>query len=148
RASEEEHPDLFWGIRGAGANFGIVTSFEFRLHPLDPVVTQGVALYPVDRARETAARYADFAASAPEVVMPALQFVVVPPGAPWPDLVGRPVVSVGATHTGRLEDAERDLRPLLAERPLANTFGQKTYLSLQGSADEAMAWGKRFYMKG
>jgi hypothetical protein len=80
--------------------------------------------------------------------MPALEFTVGSPDDPWPELAGQPVVVLGATHSGRVEDAERDLRALLPDGALANTFEPKPYLTLQASADEAMAWGKRFYMKG
>ena len=66
RASEEEHPDLFWGLRGAGANFGIVTSFEFRLHPLDHEITFGTVVHPAGRARELAAHWRELAENGPD----------------------------------------------------------------------------------
>jgi FAD/FMN-containing dehydrogenase len=146
--NEDENPDLFWGVRGAGANFGVVTSFEFRLHPVGPMVTHGVRVHAFERAREVAALYAEFASSAPDEVMPTLTFGIVGPEDPWPELVGRPVALVQVTHCGPVEDADRALRPLRAERSLADTIEPKTYLSLQGANDEALAWGKRFYMKG
>jgi FAD/FMN-containing dehydrogenase len=148
RASEQENPDLFWGLRGAGANFGVATSFEFRLHPVGPMVTQGWGAYPVQRAHEIAARFGLSAATAPEEVMATLLFGIVGPDDPWPELVGQPVVVLGAMHCGPVENAERDLRPLRVERPLADTFGPKTYLSVQALSEAGLAWGKRFYMKG
>ncbi|MFL5797291.1 MAG: FAD-binding oxidoreductase [Actinomycetota bacterium] len=148
RASEEEKADLFWGIRGAGANFGVVTSFEFRLHPIGPLVTHGWVAYPADRAHESVARFAEFAATAPHEFMPSINFGAVSPEDPWPSLVGQTVVRLGGTHCGPVEDAERDLRSLRAGGALADTFEPKPYLSLQVSGDEAMAWGKRFYMRG
>jgi FAD/FMN-containing dehydrogenase len=147
--SDEENGDLFWAMRGAGANFGVVTSFEFRLHPLDPIVTQGVALYPMDRAGEAAAAYRDLAATAPDELMPAMTLLIATSDPPFPpELAGQPVIALGATHSGGTEDAVRDLRPLRDLGPLADTFEPKPYLALQGANDEAMAWGKRFYMKG
>ncbi len=147
-ASEQENPDLFWGMRGAGANFGVVTSFEFRLHPIGPMVTNGYAAYPIDHAHEVAARFGEFAATGPHEVMPSLAFGVASAEDPWPELVGRPVVFVRATHSGPVDGADRDLHALRPDHALGDTFEPKTYLSLQASGDEAMAWGKRFYMKG
>ena len=66
RASEEENADLFWGLRGAGANFGIVTSFEFRLHPLDGAVTHGTLTHPIDRATELASIFRETEEAAPD----------------------------------------------------------------------------------
>jgi FAD/FMN-containing dehydrogenase len=147
-ASEDENPDLFWGMRGAGPNFGVVTSFEFRLHPVGPMVTHGFRVYPIDRAHEIAARYAEFASTAPDEVMPTLVFKVAGAEDPWPELAGRPVVLIQVTHCGDVDDAEPDLRPVQVEGPLAGTIEPKAYLSVQGANDEALAWGKRFYMKG
>lgn len=147
--SEEENQDLFWGMRGAGANFGIATSFEFRLHPVGPAITQGMVAHPIERARDIAALFRDFAASAPDEAMVSLSFAKVAPGDPFPpEMVGRPVVVVGATHTGSAAQAEADLRPLREPRALVDTFGSKSYVAVQKANDEAMAWGKRFYMKG
>src|SRR4029453_9606781 len=65
-----------------------------------------------------------------------------------PEIAGRAVIAVGGTHSGTTKNAERDLKPLRKLGPLADTFAPKPYLSVQGLNDEAMAWGKRFYMKG
>src|SRR5262245_25924306 len=69
RASAEEHPDLFWGLRGGGGNFGIVTSFEYRLHQVGPMVLAGVILHPAARARELLSFYREYIASAPDELM-------------------------------------------------------------------------------
>jgi len=74
RASEDEHPDLFWGMRGAGPNFGVVTSFEFRLHELGPIVTQGLLIFPPERAHQVAARVREWAPTAPDEVMTSFSF--------------------------------------------------------------------------
>jgi FAD/FMN-containing dehydrogenase len=145
--SEDEEPELFWGIRGAGANFGVVTSFEFDLHELGPVITQGVVDYPADRGHEIAARVREYLATAPDEVMVSFG-VTMGTAEDGEDLAGRPVVFVGATHSGRMDDAEEALRPLRDLGPVVDTFRQVPYLELQTSGDEDMAWGKRFYMKG
>jgi FAD/FMN-containing dehydrogenase len=148
RVSEGENAELFWGIRGAGPNFGIVTSFEFKLHPVGPMVSHWLAAYPIDRAYEIAARFSEFAASGPEEAMPTLLLRAVAPEDPWPELVGRPVAVLGAVHCGAGEDAEHDLRPLRLERPVMDTIDAKAYLTVQSLGDEANAWGKRVYTKG
>lgn len=139
-ASEEENADLFWGLRGAGANFGVATSFEFRLHPLEGTIFQGMVAYPIERSHEAAERAREFVATHDDVHV-ALAFTKSE------ELQGRPVVAVGATHSDRLEEAERDLRIFREASPLMDTFGAKSYLAVQTMSDEAMGWGKRFYTK-
>jgi FAD/FMN-containing dehydrogenase len=145
--SEDEEPELFWGIRGAGANFGVVTSFEFELHELGPVVTQGFVDYPAERGHEIAARVREYLETAPDEVMVSFG-VTTGTEEDGADLVGRPVIYVGATHSGSPEDADEVLRPLRDLGPVADTFREVPYLALQTSGDEEMAWGKRFYMRG
>jgi FAD/FMN-containing dehydrogenase len=146
-ASEEEEAELFWGIRGAGANFGVVTSFEFELHELGPVVTQGFVDFPAERGPAIVARVREYLATAPDEVMVSFG-VTTGTEEDGADLVGRPVIYVGATHSGSPEEAEEVLRPLRDLGPVVDTFREVPYLALQTSADEEMAWGKRFYMKG
>jgi FAD/FMN-containing dehydrogenase len=145
--SADEEPELFWGMRGAGANFGVVTSFEFDLHELGPVVTQGFVDYPAERGHEIAARVREYLEAAPDEVMVSFG-VAAGTEEDGEDLVGQPVVYVGATHSGRVDDAEEALRPLRDLGPVADTFRQVPYVELQTSGDDDMAWGKRFYMKG
>jgi FAD/FMN-containing dehydrogenase len=147
--SEEEHPELFWGIRGAGPNFGIVTSFEFRLHPVGPEVIHGRLAFPMERAREAAAVVREAARTAPRDLFLSMGFgLAEEEDGLGTEMIGRPVALVGATHWGSPEDADRDLRPLRSLGPLADGIAPRPYLSVQTAADEAMAWGKRFYMKG
>jgi FAD/FMN-containing dehydrogenase len=148
-ASHDENADLFWGLRGAGANFGVATSFEYRLHPQDTTVTQGWVALPIERTREAGGLVREFLATVPDEVFVNIAFAVATDPPFPPDMAGMQVMVVGATHSGSLEDAERDLRPL--RRGLdwsADTFAPKLYLTLQGMSDEAMSWGHRFYMKG
>jgi FAD/FMN-containing dehydrogenase len=148
--SDEDDPELFWGLRGAGANFGIATAFEFRLHPIGPNVTTAVVVFPIERAREAAALYRELAGSAPDHVHLGLNFAAAPGGrAATSGQRGSPTVAIGAAHFGDQRDAERDLRTLRTQvDPLLETVTQTTYLAMQKMSDEEMAWGKRFYMKG
>lgn len=148
RVSDEENAELFWGLRDAGPNFGIVTSFEFALHPLGTSITQGWVAHPVERIHEVAARYGELAAAAPDELFLSLNLSIAGTDDPWPELVGRPVVRLGVAHCGPVEDAERNLGPIRAHHPLADTIERRSYLDVQIMNDEAMAWGKRFYMKG
>ena len=139
QASEEENADLFWGVRGAGANFGIVTSFEFRLHQLDGAVTHGTLTHPVDRATELASIFRETEEAAPDELWLGFGLGLA---------AGDPVATVQVLHCGSSDQAERDLAKLRAfGPPVADTIEAKPYLVPQGMNDEAMRWGHRFYMK-
>jgi FAD/FMN-containing dehydrogenase len=141
RASDDENADLFWALRGAGANFGIVTSFEFGLHPLDGPVTHGAVVHPIERAGELAAQYREVLERAPDELW--LGFYLG--GSSDGD---GPTATVSAQHCGRPADAERDLAPVRAlGTPREDSIEPKPYLVPQRLADEAEAWGHRFYMK-
>ena len=136
RASEDEHPDLFWGLRGAGANFGIVTSFEFRLHPLDHAITYGTVVHPLERARELAALWRELAENGPDELF--LSFGVT----------NEEEAYVTALHSGPPDRAERDLADLQAfGPPTSGSIKAMPYLETQHLADESQEWGHRFYMK-
>ena len=148
--SDQDDPELFWGLRGAGPNFGIATAFEFRLHPVGPNVTTAVVAFPIDRAHDAAALYRELSQSAPNHMHLGLNFANAPGGrAATPGRRANASVAVGAAHFGDPKDVDRDLRPLRSQiEPLSETLSTTTYLSLQRMSDEEMAWGKRFYMKG
>jgi FAD/FMN-containing dehydrogenase len=136
RASEYEHPELFWGLRGAGSNFGIATSFEFRLHPLDHAVTYGTVTHPLGRARELAALWRELAQNGPDELF--LSFGVT----------NEEEAYVTALHSGPPDRAERDLAGLRAfGPPTSDSIKAMTYLETQHLADESQEWGHRFYMK-
>src|SRR6195256_458339 len=148
-ASKDENADLFWGLRGAGANFGVATSFEFQLHPQDTTVTQGWVALPIERSVEVGGLVRQFLATAPDefFLNMALGVATAPP---FPaEMAGMPMMFVGATHSGTLKAAERDLGPLRGGLDWSvDTFSPKPYLKVQAMADETSAWGSRFYMKG
>jgi FAD/FMN-containing dehydrogenase len=149
RASERENPDLFWGLRGAGANFGIATSFEFRLHPLGHDVMAGIVAYPIDRAHEIGALFREYVASAPSDVSVSLGVGIAPTEPPFPaELAGQPMVVLSATHFGDPGSAERVLAPIRETGPLVDTFGLVSFFELQRSQDDYYGWGNRNYWKG
>ncbi|HEU5083102.1 MAG TPA: FAD-binding oxidoreductase [Acidimicrobiales bacterium] len=112
-ASETENPELFWGLRGGGGNFGVVTEFVFRLHRLGPVVFGGMLLFPSDRAAELVRFYRDFTAGAPDEVGSGLAFITAPPEDFVPEPVrGQPVIGIVCCYAGPVEDGEEAFRPL------------------------------------
>jgi FAD/FMN-containing dehydrogenase len=141
RASDDENADLFWGLRGAGANFGIVTSFEFNLHPFDGAVTHGAVVHPIERARDLAANYRETLDRAPDELWLGFYLNGSTDG-------GAPTAAVSAQHCGPAAEANHDLGALRGfESPLEDSIERKPYLATQHLADEAEAWGHRFYMK-
>lgn len=149
-ASETENPDLFWAVRGAGANFGVVTSFEFALHPFGGVLTRGVFTFPGDDAADVWAAFRDFATTAPEDIHAAINFSRALPEADYPaEVAGQPIVSVGVNHAGDPADAERVLAPVRSlGTAVSGSLAVQEYLTVQRAADEAMGWGHRVYTKG
>jgi FAD/FMN-containing dehydrogenase len=106
-ASESENPDLFWGLRGGGGNFGVVTSFEFRLHPLGPIVVGGLMGYPRDQARELLRTWSDFIQDAPDELNGGFAFITAPPEEFVPEEVrGQPICGVVVLYAGPVEEAE------------------------------------------
>jgi hypothetical protein len=149
RVSAEENPDLFWGVRGAGPNFGIAVSFEYALHPLGHPVTHGTVVYPIERAGELAQLFVQMAETGPDelwlgfYIRLALPVENFPPG-----IGGRPIAAVSVLHCGQPREAERYLARLRAfGPPITGSIEPKPHLATQRLADEAAAWGHRFYMK-
>jgi FAD/FMN-containing dehydrogenase len=148
-ASDDENADLFWGLRGAGANFGIATSFELSLHPVGPVITHGSVLHPIDRARGLAAVLRETLDRAPDELWMSFNLgLALPAGAFPPEVAGRPVAGVAVMHCGPLDAAGRDLAELRAfGPPVLDSIAAKPHLEVQFMNDQAMRWGHRFYMK-
>jgi FAD/FMN-containing dehydrogenase len=112
-ASPEENPELFWGLCGGGGNFGVVTSFEYRLHPVGPEVMFVGALYPLERAREVVTFWRDFMRDTPDEVSSQAVFWSVPDDPAFPEqLHGRPVVALVAVHCGSVAEGQQVLQPL------------------------------------
>jgi FAD/FMN-containing dehydrogenase len=142
RASEDENPELFWGMRGAGPNFGIVTSFDFRLHPFDGQITHGVVNYPLERAVELAACFRALLDDGPDDLWASFGLQTAA------GETARTVAFVSVLHVGSEAEAERDLRGLREfGTPLDDSIERKEYLPTQRMLDAPMAWGQRFAMK-
>ncbi len=129
RANAEENPDLFWGIRGGGGNFGIVTSFEFRLHPMQRRVVGGIMAFPIARARDILDLYAEIGRSGPDDLDFGFMFMRPPGGAPA-------VAAVTCCYSGPEANAERVLAPLRKlGTPLSDQVRAVDYVALQRSGD-------------
>jgi FAD/FMN-containing dehydrogenase len=149
KASENQNADLFWGVRGGGGNFGIVTDFEFRLNPLGPYVVAGPVFWSMEDAPEVLRFYRDWIADCPDELMtiavqrraPALP--IVPP-----DLVGKLVVAVVACYAGPVEDGERVVRPLKEfGSPVLDFCQPKPYLAHQSMFDPSFPHGWSYYVR-
>ncbi len=149
RASDDENPDLFWAIRGAGPNFGVVTAFEFNLHPFHGQITMGWAIFPVSRARDAWAMFREWSATAPDHMMLAFGMRLAEADEFPAPLGGNPIVRVAGFHSGDQAVAADELRKVLdaADAGFTN-IEQIKYLTLQGVDDEELAWGHRVYTKG
>ncbi|TWF75886.1 FAD/FMN-containing dehydrogenase [Pseudonocardia hierapolitana] len=148
-ASREEHPDLFWAARGGGRGLGVVTSFEFALHPLGPVVREALVFYPYDQARTVARGWRDLTAQLPDTVSPEFVLWSVPPDPAIPaELHGAPVVIVAGVYAGDPADADPVLAPL-AElgTPLMQGGGELRYAEMQQALDPAFPAGGRYFFK-
>jgi len=149
RASEVEHPDLFWALRGGGGNFGVVTEFVFRLHPVLPMVVTLTPLFPISEARSVLKAWREFTASAPEEATTAFAIWEVPPHPDLPErLHGTPVCLFDGVFSGPLEVGEEVFRPLrkLAE-PILDFSGRVTYLEAQSAFDAFFPEGDLYYWK-
>jgi hypothetical protein len=138
-ASEEENEDLFWGIRGGGGNFGVVTSFRYRLHPVGTVLGGGLS-YPLSKAREILRFYHEFARECPDELSTDASLGVAPDGSG--------VVVVSVCYCGAPEEGERVLRPLREfGSPLADNIQPMAYTTLQSAPDAGFPPGRRHYWK-
>ena len=148
-ASADEHPDLFWGIRGGGGNFGVVTSLEYRLHPVGPIVLAGPIFHPLEDAREVLAFYREFIAAAPDELTTIFELSVAPPAPFLPeDVHGKPIVMVGACYAGAPEDGIEVVRPLKEfGNPLVDLLEPKLYTALQSMFDPSVPHGWHRYWK-
>ncbi len=117
-ASADEHPDLFWALRGGGGDFGVVTSFEFQAHPVGPMVLGGMLVYPFDQAAEVFRASRELMAGAPDELGLCAVLLTAPPEEPFPaELQGQKVAVISVAWSGDIEEGERFLAPLRAEAP-------------------------------
>jgi len=136
-ASEKENGDLFWAVRGGGGNFGIVTAFEYRLHPIGQVLA-GMLVHPLDRTEELLSFYRDYAHAAPDELT-AYAAIVNGPG-------GMPVAAITVCYDGLIEQGQRLLAPLRAfGPPLADTIRPMSYLETVHMLDAGSPDGRKYY---
>jgi FAD/FMN-containing dehydrogenase len=137
-ASAEEHDDLFWGLRGGGGNFGVVTALEYRLHPVGPVLG-GELIFPLDRAKETLRFYRDWSTAAPDEVRADATLLSGPDG---------PALAILVCYCGSIESGEKVLRPLRQfGPPIADTVAPSPYARIQNLLTEVLTPGFLHYWK-
>jgi FAD/FMN-containing dehydrogenase len=149
RASATENEDLFWAVRGAGSNFGVVTSFEFQAHPVGPMVMVAAVFYPLDEVKRLLPAWRDAVSAVPDEVSTIALCWSVPAHEPFPpELHGTPVFVVAAVYSGSVEDGERVVQPLreLGE-PLIDLGGPWPWLGLQSGFDALFPKGELRYWK-
>ncbi|KAB1185109.1 FAD-binding oxidoreductase [Haloferax sp. CBA1149] len=149
RASDDEHADLFWALRGGGGNFGIVTSFEFSLHPVGPAVLAGPVFWAADDTADVLRFYRDFARDAPDELGTVIRFGTIPPLPAVPEeLHWRPAVAINTCYAAPVDEGERVLRPLREYgTPLFDLVSSKPYLAHQGGLDSTVPHGWHYYWK-
>ena len=148
-ASRAKNSDLFWGLRGGGGNFGIVTSFQYQLHPVGPLVFGGALFHTADRAADFLRFYGEWTATLPDEITPLFAFLTAPPApfVPAP-LVGQPLVAVALCCAAPPERGADLVAPLRAFGPPAiDLLGPIPYLALQKMFDESAPRGIRTYWK-
>jgi FAD/FMN-containing dehydrogenase len=143
RATETDEPELFWGLRGAGWNFGIATAFEFRLQPFGPDLHRGVLAFPATQIQDVWTVFHDYAPTAPDTVSVIFGIDRAGPDAGYPDdLVGKPITYLAWNHSGSADDVERDTAGLrVGPTPVTTTIASVPYLDIQTAHDLAFAWG-------
>jgi FAD/FMN-containing dehydrogenase len=138
-ASTDENPELFWGLRGGGGNFGVATSLEYRLYPVGPLLA-GPVMYPFAQAQQALQLYRDFATSIPDEVNTIAALMNSPEGDP--------LAAVVLSYNGSIEAGEKVFQPLRGfGSPVADLVGPMPYRQLQTLFDEAFARGRRYYFK-
>jgi FAD/FMN-containing dehydrogenase len=148
-ASASENEDLFWAVRGAGSNFGVVTSFEFRAHPVGPMVMVGAIFYPLDDVRQLLPAWRDYVMSAPDELSSIALVWSIPPEEPFPpDHHGKPALVVAGAYSGAVEEGEPVVQPLRElGRPLIDLSGPWPWLALQSGFDALFPKGGFYYWK-
>jgi FAD/FMN-containing dehydrogenase len=149
-ASEDENEDLFWGVRGGSSNFGVVTSYEFRLHRVGPVVLGGMLIHPIDEAKERLRAWRDYVEEAPEEVSTAAAVLVAPPEPFVPDeLQGRPVLGMLVMYIGDPDDGAPVVRPIKElGPPVVDMVEPMPYTAFQEILDPTAPWGTQVYNSG
>ncbi|GAA1802499.1 FAD-binding oxidoreductase [Agromyces neolithicus] len=149
RASADEHPDLFWALRGGGGNFGVVTSFLFALHPVGPTVMAGPVFWAADDATDVLRFYRDVIAEAPDELGTVVRLGTVPPLPAIPEkLHWRPAIAVACCYAGAVEEGERAVAALRGfGTPLVDLISPSSYVGHQCAIDDTVPHGWHYYWK-
>lgn len=148
-ASEQANADLFWGIRGGAGNFGIVTEFEYRLHPLGPTVFAGLALWPIGRAADVLRAWRDYMDDAPDEVSAVCVTFTAPPEKFVPhEFKGQVTFGMAGMYVGDPEQGAKVMQPLRDLRPLVDLFQPMPYTAFQSMLDAMAPRGLRNYWRG
>jgi FAD/FMN-containing dehydrogenase len=148
QASATEHPELLWGLRGGGGNFGVVSKFVFALHPVSMVIG-GLMLFPLDRGKQVLTAFRDWAADLPDEASMLAAIIAAAPEPFVPaELLGQKVVAILGCWSGDLDAGMAALEPLRQLGPSADLFGPMPYTALQGMLDGGAQYGLRNYFRG
>lgn len=149
RTSATEHPDLFWALRGGGGNFGVVTRFEFRLHPVGPDLLSGLIVYPISEAKSVLQQYREFIAKAPEELSVWTVLRQAPPLPFLPESVhGKEIIALALIYAGDPKQGEPLIKPLRKfGTPLGEHVGVQPYVAWQQTFDPLLTFGARNYWK-
>ncbi len=140
RASAHEHPDLFWALRGGGGNFGVVTAFEYRLHPMGPQIVGGMVVHPYSAAKETLKFYGQFLRTAPDPLTAAAALLTGPDG--------NKACGIVCAYAGPVEDGLKAVAPIKAfGSPVMDVIGPLPYIGQQSLLEQAMPPNRRNYWK-
>ncbi len=148
-ASENENPDLFWAVRGGGGNFGVVTSFKYKLHKVGPEVMTAQAFYSIEDTKEVLRFYKVFTENASEELSAYCMVLNVPPVEPFPEnFHGKPAIIISGCYIGELEDGKAEFAPLEAfGEPILRLIAPMPFVEVQKSTDAATPDGMRYYWK-
>jgi FAD/FMN-containing dehydrogenase len=149
RASANDHPDLFWALRGGGGNLGVVTSFRFALHPVGPTVIAGPVFWAADDTTDVMSFYKEFVAEAPDELGTVIRLGTVPPlPVISHELHFRPAIAVACCYAGSVADGERVVRALRQfGTPLVDLVGPTLYVDHQSGIDDTVPHGWHYYWK-
>lgn len=149
RASEDHNPELFWALRGGGGNFGVVTSFEFDLHPVGPEVFAGLVAWPAEQAADVLRFHRDFTEGAPDEITTIAICRTAPPAPFLPESIhGRPIVAIAGLYAGAVADGEEAFAPVRSfGTPAGDAMGPKLYTFFNGMFDGSWAPGAQNYWK-
>jgi len=149
RACEKENSDLFWALRGGGGNFGVVTSFEYKLYPIGPEIMAGAIAWRAEDARSVLEMYRTLTEQSPPELTCVAALRMAPP-APWlpKEIHGKPIVALFVCYTGEVRKGEKVVAPIKAfGSPVGDIIQRRTYVSQQSFLDATQPKGRRYYWK-